>query len=240
MKRDSFTAKKTLLLLLSTAVLLVGLGAAGWMIQSRGANEQSRRGDVDPSSAPNHLAAVVAIGAVDVEDGVVALLPLRAGRVAEVLVHENQIVAKDAVLLRLDDRLARFEVQEAEAAVHASEAQLSEAGQAPRQHQLLLQQQRAALAGAHHGLVAARMLLAHRKKLVESRLSSKEEADADAEGVERLAAAESAEQAKLASLELKDPQLDIARARADLQAKQSLLDKARYVLKEQELTAPAN
>ena len=244
MNNDSISAnkkrRKPFLLLGATAVLVLGVGAASLMIQSRGANGRANRGEDDPSSTASHLPAVVAIGVVDVDDGAVALLPLRPGRVAEVLVHENQTVAKGAVLLRLDDRLARLEVQEAEVAVQVAEAQLTEARQAPRQHQLLLEQQRAALAAAQYGLAAGRLLAAHRKKLVESRLASKDEADAEAEGVKKLAAAESAERAKLAALELHDPELDLTRSRADLQAKQALLNKARYALEEQELRAPAN
>jgi multidrug resistance efflux pump len=235
---DRKTIRHPLLLLGGAALVVLGIGAAGWVIQTRGANGSTRASGTDDSLPQANLPAVVAIGTVDVEGGVVALLPLRPGRVAEVSVHENEVVRKGAVLLRLEDQLARFEVQEAEAAVQAAEAQMANARNAPREQQLLLEQQRAALLGVQHELVAARLLAARRDKLVGERLLSKEEADADAERTKKLEAVESAERAKLATLELHDPEQDLVRARANLLAKQALLGKARYALHEHQLVAP--
>src|SRR5438477_296119 len=58
---------------------------------------------------------VVCFGYADLEAGVTNLHPSQVGRVEEVLVRENDSVAAGAVLLRLDDRAARFKVEEAKA-----------------------------------------------------------------------------------------------------------------------------
>src|SRR5581483_1928893 len=54
----------------------------------------------------------VCFGYADLEDGVISLNPSQPGRVAEVLVQENDEVAAGAPLLRLDDREARLRVEE--------------------------------------------------------------------------------------------------------------------------------
>ena len=74
---------------------------------------------------------VVCFGTVDLEHGVTSLYPLQAGRVAEVLVRENQVVAEGAELLRLDDSAPRSRLAEAEAALKLSQLQLEQARQLP-------------------------------------------------------------------------------------------------------------
>jgi HlyD family secretion protein len=243
MDKNSTAVKKRVrrsLVLGCLAALVFGLAVAGWVIQSRDGNGLFAGTPAADPLATNRLPAVVAIGTVDVEGGVVSLLPLRSGRVEEVLVRENQTVQKGAVLLRLDDRLAKFEVQEAEAAVQAADAQLVDARKAPRQHELLLEQQRDALAAVQHELEAARRLAVRRDKLVEGRFLSKEEAEADVERIKKLEAVQSAERAKLAALELQEPQQQVARAQADLLSKQALLGKAHYALEEHQLRAASS
>ena len=59
-------------------------------------------------------------------------IPLQPGRVAEVLVAENQEVAQGTELLRLEDGIARSRLAEAEAAVKLAELQLHQAQQQPQ------------------------------------------------------------------------------------------------------------
>jgi multidrug resistance efflux pump len=211
---------------------------AAWVLRSRDGNRVSQEGRGAVSSPESRGPAVVCIGVVDVEGGVLSLHPPLPGRVAEVPVRENETVRADTVLLRLEDELARLQVREAEAAVQAAEAQLAEAREAPRQHQFLLAQQKAALAAAQHELAAARLLAARKQRLVKSEFVAQEEADAAQEMVKKLEAAERAEQAKLAALQLRDPLQDVTRAEADVLAKQATRDKARYSLRQHALKAP--
>src|SRR5438093_4268221 len=87
--------------------------------------------------------SVVCFGYVDVEHGVTPLYPLVPGRVVQIDVRESQSVEAGAILIRLDDRLARQRLLEAEADLEAAQAQLVQTEKAPQQHQFQLVQQRA-------------------------------------------------------------------------------------------------
>src|SRR5205814_10458714 len=65
---------------------------------------------------PVALSGVVCFGHVAVEYGVTSLCPVQPGRVAEVLVRENEAVKAGALPLRLDDDRAKLPVREARAA----------------------------------------------------------------------------------------------------------------------------
>src|SRR5262249_91223 len=162
------------------------------------------------------------------------------GRVVEVCVRENDAVAAGTVLLKLDDEVAQFQVQEACAALQAAEAQHVEASKAPEQHQFLLAQQAAALAAAQHDLAAARLIATQKEHLFKGKFLAREEVDAALELVAKLIAAGQPEQAKLGALKLRDPVQEVKRALADVTAKKALLNKARYALKETVLKAPSD
>ena len=92
---------------------------------------------------------LVCYGHVDVEGGVQALAPTQPGRVAAVLVKENQEVEAGAVLIRLEDHPARLRVAEAEAVLRSAEERCREARKQPQQ-QLV----RIAQPGADAGQIA--------------------------------------------------------------------------------------
>jgi multidrug resistance efflux pump len=186
----------------------------------------------------NAVPVVVCLGSADVRGGVVSLLPTVPGRVVAVSVQENEAVEAGQVLLKLDDRLARTQLQEAEAGLQAAEAQLAEAMKAPKQHESLRLQQKAALTAARQELKAATLSAAHKKKLFENNQLSRDEADAAAALVKKLEAVVEAEQAKLEALDLRDPANDIAKAEADVRARRALRDRARDSLAEYQLKAP--
>src|SRR5262245_22167088 len=95
---------------------------------------------VRPAEPDSRL--VVCSGYADLEGGITALYPSQAGRVAEVLVKENDPVPANAVLLRLDDRTARCRVAEARALLDKARAELAKAEKAPEHHQAQLDQQK--------------------------------------------------------------------------------------------------
>jgi len=131
-------------------------------------------------------------------------------------------------------------VEQAESALEEAQARLAEARQAPQQHQSLLAQQRAALDAARHDLVAARLMATRKERLVQGKLLAPEEGEAARELVNKLQAAERAEQEKLHALELRDPAQDVARAEANVRAKKALLKRARHALRECTLKAPVD
>src|SRR5205823_7577134 len=114
-----------------TGAAVVGVGAAcvGCVVSQ----VEIARSDAD--SRPAEESRVLCFGYVDVKHGVRSLYPLQPGRVAEVLVEENQPVSAGTALMRLDDETAQLQVQEAQAALESARVQLAQARKLPEQHQ---------------------------------------------------------------------------------------------------------
>jgi HlyD family secretion protein len=198
-----------------------------------------------PEDGPPPLSeAGYASGFVDVETRLINLFPTQPGKIVELPVHEDQAVLKDALLLRVDDRLAKLRVKEAEADVKAAEAQLAQAEEAPAQFKKGLEEQEAAIEVMKRDKARAEALFHEADRLFksESQLISKEKRDAAHETVKKAEAGIKAEEAKLARLRLKEPslKLDIERARADVAAKSSRLDQAKLAVDECKLKAPCD
>jgi multidrug resistance efflux pump len=207
------------------------------------------RGDTAAAGPPAAVeSGVVCFGHVDVKYGVASLLPLRSGRVAEVLARENQAVTAGAVLLRLEDDLARARVSGAEADLGVARAQLARARLRALQHRTQVAQQEASLEAMRFRLAAVQHAL--KAKLVLRKVDAigklradpviTEEAAALEEQVEETNALFRAQQEKLAELRLHDPQIDIQGAEEDIKAKQALLQQAREDLEECAVVAPAD
>jgi multidrug resistance efflux pump len=212
--------------LLTTAV------SATWALQHRDAEGPERISTNPPSIG------VVALGHVDLESGVASLYPTESGRVAEILVHENDRVEAGAPLLRLDDSQARLKVTEAKIALEAAQAQLTAARKAPEQHAAKMDQQRGAVEAAEQRLAAARTLLKHKQQLVKLNQISPEDLTAAEEHVQELRAALQSETAKLHELQLHDPAVDVRRAELDVASARSKLAQAQQRLEECTLKAP--
>jgi multidrug resistance efflux pump len=223
------------LVLLGLGILvLVGVGARRlW----------DRNGDLSEAQevAPNggsYRSKVVLSGHVDVEEGIISLYPLQPGRVEEVLVRENDHVKRDAELLRLDERVAKLKLAQAQADLRAALAKYEAAEQMPELHRSKLAQQTEALTAMQNRLSAARNKWESAKKLFEKKFLSQEELDAARDLVKEGEAGERAEKEKLSALKKLDPDLDVRQARALKDAKEAQLEEAKYALREQVLRAP--
>jgi HlyD family secretion protein len=220
--------------ILGVLVLAAGAVGAGHALHSSTASTP------DAAANTSTVAGVICFGHVDVEGGVTSLYPLLPGRVASVDVHEGASVKADTILLHMDDRLAAARVREAEAALHAAQAQLDDAGTLPEQQRVKIQEQENAIDGVRHRLAGAREILARKQDLVNAEQLSPREASAAAELVKELEATEKAEIGKLRELKLHDPLLVIARAEADVAAKQAQLDQAKRSQDDCLVRAPVN
>jgi multidrug resistance efflux pump len=226
-------------LVVGLAVLAASMAGASWVLHSPGLDSAAPNGSQSPSAGAHFEQSVVCFGHVDVEPGVTSLYPVQTGRVIEVLVREGAQVKPGAVLLRVDDRLARLRVQEAEADVKAAEAQLAQIRKLPEQHEAKVAQQKAVIEATQRRLSAARHVLARKRELQKIQQLSAEEVGAAGDQVTEVEAAERGEQAKLRELDSLEPAVTVARAEADLAAKQARLEQARYALDECALRAPA-
>jgi multidrug resistance efflux pump len=218
----------------SLVVLALSATGAGWVINL------SRATGSDGGDAAVAGLSVVCFGHVDVEQGVTPLYPLLPGRVASVEVRESASVKAGAILLRLDDELAKLRVREAEADLAAAREQLAGARKLPEQHQAKLVQQHAAIEAVHQRLEAARSVLARKQQLEKIDQINAREVEASAALVRELEAVERAEKSKLAEMQLHDPSAGVKRAEADVNAKQARLEQARRGEAECLLKAPAD
>ena len=219
-----------LLIVAGLAVLLTSAVSATWALQQHDATAE--RATVAPSPG------VVALGYVDLENGVASLAPIQSGRVADLLVHENDQVEAGAALLRLDDTQARLQVAEAKVALESAQARLSTARKAPEQHAAKLEQQRSSVEAANQRTDGAKATLSRKRQLAKLNQISPEDVTAAEDQVRELEATAQAESAKLRELQLHDPAIEVRRAELDVAAAQSKLDQAQHAQDECTLKAP--
>lgn len=166
-----------------------------------------------PGAAPARL---VCYGTIDSRQGPLLLLPARAGRVVEVLVKERQAVSKDAVLLQLDDFLARLHQQEASLAVEAAELQLARAGDGQKQHGAKKAQAEAALEAARAKLAAVEHELAIKEELFTNQAIKEHEVGAARALRDAARALVKAAQGAVAEVEAVDPRRELKLAQVQL------------------------
>jgi multidrug resistance efflux pump len=221
-------------LYLGLVTLIASTAGAGWVIS------HSRAGHSPTVSSDPAEPAVVCFGYVDGPAGVTALTPLAAGRVTQVEVQENEPVKAGSVLMRLDDRLAQFRLRQVEASLAAAREQLAQAQKLPRQLQIKLTQQRAAIDAVKHRIQGARTVLARKRRQAEKEVLSSAEADITETLLHELEALFQVETGKLSELELNDPGAGVRQAQAEVDAKEAQLDEARTAVEEYALKAPAD
>jgi multidrug resistance efflux pump len=221
-----------------TLLVLVAAGAAAasYLILRPSAPKAARP---EPPPPPTPAPAVVCLGHVDVEGGVAALGPAQPGRVIELCMHEGDAVAAGAVLLRLDDRPARFEAEQARAALEAARARLTRALQDKSQHPARVAQQRAAVESAEHRLTAAQQHLLRQQELLKINNTSVRDVSAAESQVKDLEAQVKAARERLAELNLSDPALPVREAGAEVAAAEARLRQAEYTVAQCELRAPS-
>lgn len=230
------------LLILGIVVLIAGVGAAIRYPLSATrypAEMPESSGQQTADSAQRAAEGVVCTGYVDLEHGTRSLTPLLPGRIAEIVAKDNQHVEAGAVILRLEDDDAQFQVEEAETAVTLAEIDLLEANKGKEQHRARLAQQQAAVLGAGFRLDAARQTLRRKQDELKEKLVPAEEVDVRSAEVKALEQQQNAEREKLAELNTVDPALTVRKAEAQLKLSRIRCDRARRQLDECTLKAPA-
>lgn len=232
---------KKCLLFLGLVLLVVGVGGASWVVNrfwTPSAADEANRQRQPPSTFDDDEEGVVCTGYVDLEHGIRSLAPLRPGRVAVVIAKENQHLDTGAPILRLEDKDAKYQVDEAASAATAAEIQLEEALKLEERQRARLAQQQAALDAAGFRLNAARQLLRHKEKQIKDDLGTVEEVDITRDEVKALEQKQRAEREKLAELKTVDPSLTLRKARTELQLARIRCERAQHQLDECTLKAP--
>jgi multidrug resistance efflux pump len=212
-------------------MVIGGIGAGWTTLKGPAATvTQSGAGNPDP--------AVVCTGYVDLDGGIIPLMPTQPGRVVSVETGEGQTVKAGQVLLRLDDRAARARLDEAAAGLRAAERELDQARQLPGQHAAKRDQQLDAIDAIGHRLAAAREQLERQKELSQKKLIGPRELAVAEESVKELEAAARAEQSKLRELDLLDPKPAVDRAEAQVASLHGRVAQAQLALDECSVKAP--
>ena len=215
-------------------LLAVSVGGTWWGYNRSAAGVGAAEGH-DPA-AHQGLPAVVCFGHVDLTHGITTLTPAHPGRVSEVPVAEGEEVAAGTVLVRLEDRLARAQVEEAKAAVEAARAQLALAREVGKQHFARIAQLQAAIEALEHRRSAAEHQLEYNEKLGE--LMSKKDLNIARDNVKEVVAQLKAEREKLKELCLHDPAVGVRRAEAEAAGAQARVAQAQEILEQCTLRAP--
>lgn len=234
------STSRRLLWLLLLLLIAAGTPAAGLLFSysSRGeppSPSQSRERSASDTTA---AAGVVCFGQVDLEHGVTAIFPVQPGRVAELLVQEGQTVSEGAPLLRLEDRLARSRLAEAEAALEESEIRLDQARKAPRQRRSRIAQQQDAVEAMRGRLSAAQHQLTRQQELQKKQLADANEVAMSEDHVHELQAMVRGEEKRLEDLKDHDPAEDIRRAEKEVAAMRARREQAQIGLDDCVLKAP--
>ncbi len=189
---------------------------------------------------------VVCFGYADLEGGVTDLHPSEVGRVEAILVHENESVSAGDVLLRLDDKAARYKVEEAKAVLDEAVARLAKAEEAPEQHRLRIAEQQAKCKAAEFRLASAEHTLASRRAQMKVESIGRkrddpvtiEEVASTAERIKEFQEVVNEETNKLKALQAQNPSVDVARVRAEVATMRARLREAERILEEHALHAP--
>src|SRR5207244_2725546 len=156
----------------------------------------------------------------------------QAGVVAEVAetrvpdkdgTQRERVFKKGEVLLRLKSEMAEYQLGKARAAVKAAEAELERAKKGPALHKLKLELQETVITGYEHEKKKLEADLDDKKKTYEQNFGNvtKNMLTAIQESVASIDARIKGERQQLEMLKLADPDIDIRRATADLDARRN-------------------
>jgi multidrug resistance efflux pump len=227
--------------ILGLLTLVASAAGAIWAVNSHGQGGGAQQAAAKPGAPAAGSKSLVCYGFVDIDGGVTPLYPLQQGRVEKVYVKENQVLSDkdDLKLLKLDDTLAKQRLEEAAADLKAAEDQLTVAKDAPRQHELKVEQQKEAIAAMEADLNGAKSAQERAESLVKIKQLTEQEFNVIKQRVLKAEAGLRAEQKKLKELEELDrPQLQINRAEQDVAAKKARVAQAQYAVDECVLRAP--
>ncbi len=226
-------------------LLLVGMVVgAGWALNHTAPPAGAVGNDGDKSPAE-----VFCLGMIDVEDGIAELYPKQPGVVAEIAetrvkekdgTERERLFKKGEVILRLKSEMAEWTRDKAKAAVRAAEAELDKAKKLPAEHKLKLGQQQAVISASKHEKAKLEADLDNKKRMYKENIGNinKDVLKAMEEAVATADARIRAEQLKLDELSLFEPDLEVRRAAADLDAKKLDVKIAEQAVEDFRVAAP--
>lgn len=232
-------ARRRLRLAVGLGVVLAGssLTVAIMAMRSHAASGSSATSPPAGPAATSPRKAV-ALGYVDVEDGIAHIYPVRPGRVKAVDAREGVAVAKDAPLLQLDDTEAQYKVKEAQSDLAAAKVRKQQAEALANHQRRQVDAQRQAVAVAQADVDMAKVQRDKVLRRRENDTATKEDAQAAELAVTKAERVVKAEQEKLAALEAQKPELAVKLAEELVAGKQAQLDQAEEARRQFVVRAP--
>ena len=224
------------MILLGILLLAASLFGAKMLFDQSSTPDPKSKTAADVNQVPDK---VLCWGYFDVAKGVAPLNPRQFGDILEVKA-ENTWVKEGEVLLRVDNRLAKLKVEEAEADVKAGTQQVAEAQHLTKFYELQRQQQEAAIRALGHEITTLELKRDRELLPLDNGRLAETIKKFYVEGLAQLGEKKKSEQAKLAQLQLQDANLKITQAEADLEAKNVRLKQAQEMLKYFQIVAPSN
>ncbi len=212
--------------------LLAPLVVVGWWLSRP-------KGDTGAPTPSLSELDVVCSGRVDGLLPAASLDPATPGKVAELFVSEGQSVAAGKPLLRLDDESLKLRVDEAKAALAASEIDIEAAAIEAKLHPTRVAAQKVAIAGALDRTLTARKLLKEREAAKAFGTVTASEliaAEAEVRQAERL---EMVEADRLAELTALNPNLKVRAVESKKTLAQVALEQAEKAVRDCVLVAPS-
>ncbi len=183
---------------------------------------------------------IVCWGNFDIEQGIAGLYPRQFGEVVSVAAENTQVKAGEP-LLQVDDRMARWKVDEAKDDVQNSQQLVADAKLLPQLYELQAEGQSAAVRVVD--LEIAKTQLDRQLKESTSEITPAQKktlADYYDSALKLLGEKKKAEEAKLKQIKLQDAKIKIAQAEADLRVKETRLQEAQELVKYHRVEAPSD
>lgn len=196
-------------------------------------------GDTSTPAPESSDRRAVAVAYVDVEGGVRPLFPAAPGRVTDAPVPEGKEVEEGAVLLRIDDSLAKAKLRGAKLELRLAQEKLVQARKLVPQHQKVIEMQEGGVAAAKKNLASMVALASKAKRLFENNVGgSREDIDAANNKVEEANELIRGAQARLDRDKMLDPHSAVRLAETDVEAKKEAVEAAQLQVDQCRITAP--
>lgn len=223
-------------------LLIVGsLLGANRLMQAPRDGETNGKPTPSASDRPSKGGGVVCAGLFAPESEVIPLVPAQQGEVLEVFVKNEQSVKKGDKLLRLDDRLSKSKLEEADAGVEAAEGMLTEAKTALKTYEFSRKAQQKVIMAKKKAREAVEENLVYARRVTAEGISNQlHVVRAGEKQMEGLANEIEAEEIKLQILDLSKPDAKVAQAEANLRRSKALRDQAQLAVDACLMTAPTD
>ena len=225
------------MVLLGILLLAASIFGAKMVFDQPSTADTKKKVEADANQLPKEI---LCWGFFDVEPGVAQLNPRQFGDIVG-LKPENTPVKAGDVLLQVDDRLGKLQVELAKADIKAAEQQVAEARHLTEFYELQKEQQAYLIKAID--LESEKLALERKTRLdtlEKTQPIYKTTVELYAKGFEQLAEKKKSEVSKLKQLNLQDAQRKILQAEADLEAKNVRLKQAEESLKHFKILAPSD